>query len=239
MVYRLALAAIVSLSAFSLLSAAPLIEVTPTTFKCEPVPEGTPKVKASFTVKNTGDSLLRIANVRPGCGCTVARWDSLIEPGKSALISAEVNVKTYHSGQINKSMTVTSNAKNSSSLQLIIAITLNAYVECSTDNISFTNDLTQSQTVMLSSKMKELKVLGVSFEYQEQPKAPGQEWQKKPPEDLKFKYTPLDSTRSDGFKVFKLEIFTPHNIKNENGTINVKLNHPEKENLTIYASCKK
>ena len=60
-------------------SASPKIDVDKTTFDCGVIAEGkTDKLHAQFTVKNTGDAPLKIDNVRPGCGCTVVKFDSTI-----------------------------------------------------------------------------------------------------------------------------------------------------------------
>jgi len=232
MTCRLAVTALFSLAFVSFICASPKIEINPTTYQCGSVPEGTQKLKSSFTVKNTGDSVLHIINVRPGCGCTVVHWDSLVEPGKTSVISADVNIKNYHSGQVNKSMTVTSNAKNSPTLQLTISAKIEPIVDYSPQNITFAKDSGKSVTITLTSKMKELNVKGVSFTVPDQPAK--QEWQKRPPEDLRFSFKALDSTMADGYRAFRVDIYPPVLNKNENGEINIKLNHPEKDNVVVH-----
>src|SRR5271157_5081066 len=123
-------------SAFILLSAAamfasPKIVIDKTSFQCGPVIEGkTEKLHAQFIVKNSGDAVLKI-NARPGCGCTVVKYDSIIAPGKTSIIKSEVNIKGYHSGPITKAITVTSNDTTKSSIRLEIQATVQGIIDVS------------------------------------------------------------------------------------------------------------
>jgi hypothetical protein len=115
-----AIAIIVSY-AFSVFAGSPKIEFNKTNFDCGQVLEGKQdKLQASFSVKNTGDATLVLSSVRPGCGCTVVKYDSLIQPGKSSAITATVNIANYPAGAISKSITVTSNAANTPTQKLTI-----------------------------------------------------------------------------------------------------------------------
>lgn len=63
-----------------------------------------------FKFKNTGKSPLIIQNARGSCGCTVPTWPKEpILPGEEGVI--KVDYDTNRSGPINKSVTITSNAK--------------------------------------------------------------------------------------------------------------------------------
>ncbi|MDP4266794.1 MAG: DUF1573 domain-containing protein [Bacteroidota bacterium] len=65
-----------------------------------------------FTFKNTGKEPLILTNCRASCGCTVPDWPKEpILPGKTGKI--KVHYDTHRIGQFNKTITVTSNAKNS------------------------------------------------------------------------------------------------------------------------------
>ncbi len=65
----------------------------------------------TFEFKNTGDSPLIISNAKGSCGCTVPDWPKEpIAPGASGVI--KVNYDTMRTGEINKSVTITSNAVN-------------------------------------------------------------------------------------------------------------------------------
>ena len=65
----------------------------------------------TFEFKNTGDSPLMISNAKGSCGCTVPEWPKEpIAPGATGVI--KVNYDTMRTGEINKSVTITSNAVN-------------------------------------------------------------------------------------------------------------------------------
>jgi hypothetical protein len=64
-----------------------------------------------FEFKNTGDTPLIISNARGSCGCTVPEWPKEpIAPGEKG--SIKVKYDTMRTGEINKSVTITSNAAN-------------------------------------------------------------------------------------------------------------------------------
>ena len=63
-----------------------------------------------FKFTNNGKSPLIISNARGSCGCTVPTWPKEpIKPGESSVI--KVKYDTNRPGPINKSVTITSNAK--------------------------------------------------------------------------------------------------------------------------------
>jgi len=68
-------------------------------------------VKHTFIFTNIGDEMLIITNVQPSCGCTTAGdWSRQVEPGKTGTIPIQFNSANY-SGQVLKTVTVTSNDK--------------------------------------------------------------------------------------------------------------------------------
>jgi hypothetical protein len=72
----------------------------------------------TFEFTNIGKEPLIISNCRASCGCTVPNWPKdPILPGKGGKI--DVHYDTNRLGQISKSITVTSNAKNSSVVLMI------------------------------------------------------------------------------------------------------------------------
>src|SRR5438876_2981203 len=77
-------------------------------------------VKYTFIFTNTGDELLILTNVQPSCGCTTAGdWSRQVEPGKTGTIPIQFNSANY-SGQVMKTVTVTSNDKSKPSFGLQI-----------------------------------------------------------------------------------------------------------------------
>jgi len=81
------------------------------------VPQGTP-VTYEFKFKNTGNAPIVISNVQASCGCTTPAWTNTpVLPGKTGSIKAQYNAAAM--GAFNKSITVTSNASNSSEVVFI------------------------------------------------------------------------------------------------------------------------
>jgi len=81
------------------------------------VDSGTP-VKHDFVFTNTGDQVLEVTGVRPGCGCTTAGdWDKKVEPGKTGKIPIQFNSSGY-GGQVHKTVFVTCNDSTRSNLTL-------------------------------------------------------------------------------------------------------------------------
>jgi hypothetical protein len=75
-------------------------------------------VKHTFIFTNIGDELLILTNVQPSCGCTTAgEWTKQVEPGKTGTIPIQFNSANY-SGQVFKTVTVTSNDKTTHSTAL-------------------------------------------------------------------------------------------------------------------------
>ncbi|HEX4886588.1 MAG TPA: DUF1573 domain-containing protein [Luteibaculaceae bacterium] len=84
-----------------------------------------------FVLKNTGNEPLIISNAKGSCGCTVPEWSrEPVMPGKSTVI--KVRYDTNRPGPINKSVTITSNAKNEPNLVLRIKGNVAATAEGST-----------------------------------------------------------------------------------------------------------
>ncbi|HEX9636346.1 MAG TPA: DUF1573 domain-containing protein [Acidobacteriota bacterium] len=71
----------------------------------------------TFTIKNTGSAELKISEVRPSCGCTVASFDRSIAPGQSGTVRAKIETSRFI-GPIAKTLTVKSNDPNKPELLL-------------------------------------------------------------------------------------------------------------------------
>src|SRR5262249_52947955 len=96
---------------------APRIEFAGTTFDFGRVESGEP-VKHNFVFTNTGNALLEIRDVHPGCGCTTAgAWDKQVEAGKTGVIPVQFNSGGY-GGRITKSVYVTCNDPASTNVVL-------------------------------------------------------------------------------------------------------------------------
>jgi Protein of unknown function (DUF1573) len=70
-------------------------------------------VKHEFIFTNTGDALLVVSSVKPGCGCTTAGdWTKEVEPGKTGIIPLQFNSNPHSVGGVTKNIMVTSNGKD-------------------------------------------------------------------------------------------------------------------------------
>ncbi len=75
--------------------------------------------ECEFRFTNTGTEPLLIQKPKSSCGCTIPSWpNEPILPGESEVI--KVTYRTNRSGVINKTVTVTSNAVNNSTVVLRI-----------------------------------------------------------------------------------------------------------------------
>jgi hypothetical protein len=72
-----------------------------------------------FKFKNTGDQPIIISNVQASCGCTTPDWTKTpVAPGQSGSIKAQYN-PLGRPGAFNKSMTVTSNSVEATTVVFI------------------------------------------------------------------------------------------------------------------------
>ena len=70
-----------------------------------------PSSRCEFLFTNTGKEPLIISKAKGSCGCTVPEWPKEpIMPGENGVI--KVNYDEKRVGSFNKSVTITSNAKN-------------------------------------------------------------------------------------------------------------------------------
>jgi copper(I)-binding protein len=86
------------------------------------------KIEASFTLSNTGDATLLVREVKPSCGCTVARYDASIPAGESGQIATVVRTENF-SGPIAKSVTVFTNDSDNPKITLVIKADVQPQIE--------------------------------------------------------------------------------------------------------------
>ena len=66
-------------------------------------------LKTKIKIKNTGNDILKIYEVKPGCGCTTAPLDkNELKQGEEATLDVSLNISSY-TGSITKSIRITSN----------------------------------------------------------------------------------------------------------------------------------
>jgi len=79
----------------------------------ETIKEEAGSVSYKFVFKNTGEAPIVISDVKTSCGCTTPNWSKApVLPGKEGFIEATYN-PAHRPGPFNKTITVTSNAKDS------------------------------------------------------------------------------------------------------------------------------
>jgi len=223
--------ALLTAAGLAALWAAPQIKVDNMVFNGGTVSENS-TVKAVFTLTNTGTQPLRITSVRPGCGCTVVSYDSVIAPGKSGTIKPAVDLKGFRPGHMSRGVTVNSNAANSPTLQLTIEVTITPTIEVSENYIVFAN--AAPKTMTLSSAKKDLAVSGVVFKPQGGGGGNAPRWASNAPVTIDYKFNASDSTRADGLKVYRLDL-TPPSTDGEtlSGVFVITTNHPDKKEISI------
>jgi len=91
------------------------------------IPKGE-KLDWAFVVKNTGDADLQIVSAKPGCGCTVADFDTVIKPGQTGKVTAHVDTTAF-AGPIAKTVTLETNDPTTPTSQLTIHAIVKPYVE--------------------------------------------------------------------------------------------------------------
>ena len=84
----------------------------------EIVPKGN-KIHHVFEIKNDGDAALELTDVKPACGCTVAEFDRLIEPGAVGQVKTTVETDNFN-GPIAKTIAVFTNDPENPKIQLVV-----------------------------------------------------------------------------------------------------------------------
>ncbi len=86
-------------------------------------------IEHDFIVRNEGDRPVQITGVHPTCGCTVADFDPVIQPGKTGRIHARIRTKTLHTGKLAKTITVNTDAPGAERVILTIKMVLTTPLE--------------------------------------------------------------------------------------------------------------
>ena len=77
------------------------------------------RVTHEFAIRNDGDAVLQITEVRPSCGCTVAEYDRTVAPGSTGRVKATVDTRNFKGG-IAKSVRVFTNDLSNPQIDLVI-----------------------------------------------------------------------------------------------------------------------
>lgn len=172
-----------------------------------------------FTIKNTGDEVLQLENVKAGCGCTVPTgWDREIAPGESTEVTVEYK-NQGRPGPFNKSVTITSNDPDEGRLVYRISGNILTEVEAEPRRIyqqkvyrdeGFTQELTLSTKMMDTLEIHEITATN---------------------EHLEFEIKDVDGSQTEKKVMVKLKKDAP--LGPMHGTIHVKTNAKQQERVDI------
>ncbi len=87
-------------------------------------------IEHTFEIRNEGDAPLEITRVKPTCGCTVAEYDEVIEPGAVGSLRAKLDTSEFR-GPIAKSIRVFTNDAGNPELTLVIKADVQAQIDIS------------------------------------------------------------------------------------------------------------
>jgi len=234
-------AAAVILSHSALLFAAPEISVDSADFDMGIIREGSqPSIKHEYKIKNTGDQTLKISRVKPSCGCTAVGHDSIIEPGKTGKVTAEVNLTHFRAGPLKKYVTVFSNAKTKPELALSLACVIRSDLNVIPSSVRLVADKNGNlkQRLTLIANKSDLVVEDVSF-IEDGSGGSGPAWQEDLPIGFSHTLTKTDRVQPDGFFEYTLDISLtlPKDGKlNMYGRLKIKTNHPTKSVVDLTCS---
>jgi hypothetical protein len=119
-----------------------------------------------FVVRNRGNADLIIEDVKPGCGCTAAKFDRVIAPGKEGKIELVVDGNKVH-GQFSKAAEVKTNDPDHPEISLSISGKEIPYVTVVPDGTVYLHGrpgevIEKELTVASNEKDLDFKVTGVS-----------------------------------------------------------------------------
>jgi hypothetical protein len=190
------------------------------------------KLTAVFMVKNSGNAILKLEKVIPACGCTKVRYDSLIQPGKTGRIDAELDVSKFGGGPLAKAVTVFSNAPADSLVRLIVRATIRPFIDISEETVCINLTDSALKKLYLSSRKKDLKVTGIFFKM-EATRSTASTWRSAVPLTIDFMWRQTDSTTADGYHVYLLTLLRPKIEQSVLGEYLIQTNHPDRPKLVL------
>ena len=88
------------------------------------------RITHEFQIRNDGDAVLQITDVRPSCGCTVAEYDKTVAPGATGKVKATVDTRNFKGG-IAKAVRVFTNDAANPQIDLVIKANVKSQIEVS------------------------------------------------------------------------------------------------------------
>lgn len=215
----------------SILYADAIISVESTTYDYGSViEEETNSVKYQIPVKNTGDSPLKITNIRKTCGCTSVKYDSVIMPGKTSIIQPVINIRG-RVGKQTKYIYVQSNATNNNNLKIGLEVFIERYINPSSDYIKLNSG--QKHPITFASKNDNLKIENVYFigltQYRRDKKEYGKTY------NIDFGQTEREGIdKFNQYYYYTIELLFNEKISDRiSGEFVFETNHPKKHELRL------
>ena len=126
------------------------------------------RITHEFQIRNDGDAVLQITQVRPSCGCTVAEYDRTVAPGATGKVKATVDTRNFKGG-IAKSVRVFTNDPSNPQIDLVIKANVKSRVEVDPGYARFIAVYGEPQRTSVqsvwSADQRDLQILDVESPY--------------------------------------------------------------------------
>jgi hypothetical protein len=122
-------------------------------------------INYDFIVRNEGNAVLQITDVKPSCSCTITEFDKTIEAGKTGKVHAKITLSSFD-GPITKLISVSTNDPANPLLTLAITAKVIPWISAKPGFARFlvlqgeTNDAVQT-SVLVSPEGTPFKILRV------------------------------------------------------------------------------
>ncbi|MGB7566583.1 MAG: hypothetical protein WBM07_01875 [Chitinivibrionales bacterium] len=167
-------------------------------------------------------------------------FDSIIPPGRVGTVTEEVNTGSLHGGTFSKSATITSNAKNSPTLQISMKGTIKEAVAISPEFIQFNKDKNgkYESIITMTSERANLAIEEIAFKDIQAPSSKLPAWQKDLPIPINFSLV-KDTVMQKPDHVYTIKMSLSYgDTVMKTGEFIFKTNHPDapevKTNGTIF-----
>jgi len=169
----------------------------------------------------------------------VVGFDSIIPPGRTGKLTPKVNIKNSHGGQIRKSVTITSNAANSPSLNIFIGANIKPVIGISTSFLRVVTGKDQKgEKIVLTTAKSDLKIEQVEFKSGPVGgPAASPAWQSDLPAFVTYAMVRRPQANADGLYEYELELsLSGGDGQRRYGEFVIKTNHPSKGLLSLRGS---
>jgi len=132
-----------------------------------PVQQGR-KTTHRFEIRNDGDAVLEITEVKPSCGCTIVEFDARIAAGEIGVVKAVLDTSKFR-GPIAKSISVYTNDGENPRIVLVLKADIRTHLEASPAYSRFltvVGEPVETQVVTVwASDLDDLKIRKVDSPY--------------------------------------------------------------------------